>query len=180
MGYDHLAWSKSYNIRAGSQECGSSPLPLGWDVNINVIRGKVDFFSILQNNNLGLEDYYDFLNLGVKVTATASTDYPAPVVGEEATYAYVGTGGFTPDAWFDAVKLRTAPSSLNGPMVTLTVGDAMPGDEVAGGENAPLRPSAQAWAPGIDWSPEGARNRGGRAGDPRGAIDWAETGQACG
>ena len=67
------------------------PYP-GWDVNINTIRGKVDFFSILQNNNMGLEDYYDFLNLGVKVIATASTDYPAPLIGEEVTYAYTGTG----------------------------------------------------------------------------------------
>ncbi len=145
VGYDHLAWSKSWNIRQDPRNAELHPYP-GWDVNINVIRGKVDFFSILQNNNLGLEDYYDFLNLGVKVIATASTDYPAPVVGEETTYAYTGTGAFTPDAWFEAVK-RGRTFVSNGPMVTLTVGDAMMGDEVRVGKDAKLRVRAQAWAP---------------------------------
>lgn len=146
VGYDHLAWSKSFNIRQDPKNAETHRYP-GWDVNINTIRGKVDFFSILQNNNLGLEDYYDFLNLGVKVTATASTDYPAPLVGEEATYAYTGTGGaFTPDAWFDAVK-RGRTFVTNGPMISLTVGEAMPGDEVRVGKGAVLHVHAQAWAP---------------------------------
>ena len=146
VGYDHLAWSKSWNIRQDPRNAELHPYP-GWDVNINVIRGKVDFFSILQNANMGLEDYYDFLNLGVKVIATASTDYPAPVVGEETTYAYTGTGGsFSPDAWFDAVK-RGRTFVTNGPMLTLTVGDAMPGDEARVAKNAKLRVHAQAWAP---------------------------------
>ncbi|HLJ15026.1 MAG TPA: CehA/McbA family metallohydrolase, partial [Bryobacteraceae bacterium] len=146
VGYDHLAWSKSYNLRQDPRNAELHPYP-GWDVNINTIRGKVDFFSILQNNNLGLQDYYDFLNLGVKVIATASTDYPAPVVGEEMTYAYTGTGGsFSPDAWFDAVK-RGRTFVTNGPMLTLTVGEAMPGDEVQVAKDAKLHVHAQAWAP---------------------------------
>ena len=146
VGYDHLAWSKSYNLKQDPRNARLHPYP-GWDVNINTIRGKVDFFSILQNNNMGLEDYYDFLNLGIKVTATASTDYPAPLVGEEVTYAYTGTGGnFTADAWFDAVK-RGRTFVTNGPMVTLTVGDGMPGDEVHAGKDAKLHVHAQAWAP---------------------------------
>ncbi len=141
VGYDHLAWSKKFY---GKPE--THPYP-GWDVNINTIRGKVDFFSILQNNNLGLEDYYDFLNLGVKVIATASTDYPAPVVGEEITYAYTGTGGnFSADTWFDAVK-RGRTFVTNGPMLTLTVGQAMPGDEVRVANGGKLRVHAEAWAP---------------------------------
>ena len=141
VGYDHLAWSKKFY---GNPE--RHPYP-GWDVNINVIRGKVDFFSILQNNNLGLEDYYDFLNLGVKVVATASTDYPAPVVGEEITYAYTGTGGsFSPDAYYDAVR-RGRTFVTNGPMLTLAVGQAIPGDEVRVASGAKLHVHAEAWAP---------------------------------
>lgn len=146
VGYDHLAWSKTFYIRQNPKNAEQHPYP-GWDVNINTIRGKVDFFSILQNNAMGLEDYYDFLNLGVKVIATASTDYPAPLVGEEATYAYTGTGGtFSPDAWFDAVK-RGRTFVTNGPMLTLAVGDGMPGDEVRVGKDAKLHLHAQAWAP---------------------------------
>jgi catechol 2,3-dioxygenase-like lactoylglutathione lyase family enzyme len=145
-GYDHLAWSKTHFNRIDPQNAGLHPYP-GWDVNINVIRGKVDFFSILQNNNLGLQDYYDFLNLGVKVTATASTDYPAPVVGEEITYAYTGTGGaFSPDAWYEACK-RGRTFVTNGPMLSLTVGDALPGDELRPAKDAKVHIHAEARAP---------------------------------
>jgi catechol 2,3-dioxygenase-like lactoylglutathione lyase family enzyme len=146
VGYDHLAWSKSYYPRQNPRNSELHPYP-GWDVNINTIRGKVDFFSILQNNNLGLEDYYDFLNLGVKVIATASTDYPAPLVGEEITYAYTGTGGhFSPDAWYDAVR-RGRTFVSNGPMLDFKVGDAIPGDEVKVGKDAKLHVHAEAKAP---------------------------------
>ena len=145
VGYDHLAWSKTFYFRQDPKSREQHPYP-GWDVNINTIRGKIDFFSILQNNSLGLEDYYDFLNLGVKVTATASTDYPAPVVGEETTYAYTGNSQpFTPDAWFDAVR-RGRTFVSNGPMIKFTVNDALPGDEVrmAGGGKVHVRAEAQA------------------------------------
>jgi catechol 2,3-dioxygenase-like lactoylglutathione lyase family enzyme len=146
VGYDHLAWSKTFYNRLDPKNAVLHPYP-GWDVNINTIRGKVDFFSILQNNSLGLEDYYDFLNLGVKLVATASTDYPSPLVGEEVTYAYTGTGGnFSPEAWYEAVK-RGRTFVTNGPMLTLTIGDAMPGDEVKVGKGAKLHVHAQAWAP---------------------------------
>lgn len=146
VGYDHLAWSKSWNLKQDPRNATLHPYP-GWDVNINTIRGKVDFFSILQNNNMGLEDYYDFLNLGVKVIATASTDYPAPLVGEETTYSYSGTGGnFSPDAWYDGVR-RGRTFVTNGPMLTLTVGDGMMGDEVHVAKDAKLHVHAQAWAP---------------------------------
>jgi len=81
------------------------------------------------------------------VIATASTDYPAPLVGEEVTYAYTGTGGtFSPDAWYDAVR-RGRTFVSNGPMITLTVGHGMPGDEVRVGKAAKLHVHAQAWAP---------------------------------
>jgi len=38
------------------------------DMSLNLPRGKVDFAEILQFNNLGTELYYDFLNLGCKLT----------------------------------------------------------------------------------------------------------------
>lgn len=153
VGYDHLAWSKSYNLRQDPRNAELHPYP-GWDVNINTIRGKVDFFSILQNNNMGLDDYYDFLNFGVKVIATASTDYPAPLVGEEATYAYTGTGGaFTPDAWYDAVR-RGRTFVTNGPMLALKVGNGMPGDEVHPAKGSNVHVHAQAWAPESVGSPK--------------------------
>jgi hypothetical protein len=93
-----------------------------------------------------VEHYYDFLNLGVKLTAMSSSDNPAAVVGEERTYAYTGPGKFTVDTWYGAVK-QGRTFVTNGPMLSLTVGGAMPGDDVRVRKDAKVRIRAQAWAP---------------------------------
>jgi hypothetical protein len=95
---------------------------------------------------LGLEDYYDFLNLGVKLTATACSDCPAAVVGEERMYAYTGPGKFSADSWFEAVK-QGHTFITNGPMLLLTVQSAIPGDEARVSRDAKVRIHAQAMAP---------------------------------
>jgi catechol 2,3-dioxygenase-like lactoylglutathione lyase family enzyme len=141
IGYDHLAWSLKWFRR------NNPDLHPGWDKYINTIRHKVDFFVILEQNNLGLVDYYDYLDLGVKLTAVACSDYPEHPVGEAVTYAYTGPDGtFTPDAWYAAVK-RGRTFVTNGPMLTLTVNKAMPGDELPVGKSATLHVHAEAWAP---------------------------------
>jgi catechol 2,3-dioxygenase-like lactoylglutathione lyase family enzyme len=146
VGYDHLPFAETFYRRQDPKNAELHPYPV-WDVDINTIRGKIDFFSILENNNLGIQNYYDFLNLGVKVTAIANSDYPAPLVGEEVTYAYTEKGGtFSPDAWFAAVK-RGRTFVTNGPMLALTVGEAMPGDELRVGQDAKLHVHAEARAP---------------------------------
>jgi hypothetical protein len=140
VGYNHLSWSGDFYHRRNPD------LNPGWDASINVIRGKIDFIDIMEAAHLGVEHYYDFLNLGVKLTATACSDCPAAVVGEERIYAYTGLGTFSADAWYAAVKAgRTFIT--NGPMLFLTVGDAIPGDEVRVTRDAKLRVRAQAWAP---------------------------------
>ena len=148
VGYDHLAWSNKWFRR------NNPDLHPGWDKYINTIRGKVDYFIILEQDNLGLEDYYDFLNLGVKLTATGCSDYPEHPVGEAVTYAYAGTGReFSPDMWFDGVK-RGHTFVTNGPMLALTVNKALPSDEVRVRKDAKLRIRAQASAPESIGSPK--------------------------
>ena len=95
--------------------------------------------------HLGVEHYYDFLNLGVKLTATACSDCPAAVVGEERIFAYTGPGKFTADSWYEAIK-QGHTFITNGPMLTLTVNRAIPGDEVRVGKGAKVRIRAKAWA----------------------------------
>jgi hypothetical protein len=140
VGYNHLSWSTDWYRRTNPD------LNPGWDASINVIRGKLDFIDIMEAAHLGLEHYYDFLNLGVKVTATACSDCPAAVVGEERTYAYTGPARFSADAWYEAVK-QGHTFITNGPMLLLTVGGAIPGDEVRVSRDAKLRIRAQALAP---------------------------------
>jgi hypothetical protein len=140
-GYAHLAWGPEviHNLRP------NVVLYPTWDTNINVIRGKVDFFEILQFRHMGLEDYYDFLSLGCKLTADAGSDMPwASSIGEVRTYVYTG-GKFSAGAWYDAFKAGHT-FVTNGPMLTLTVDKAIPGDEVRLDKPRKLRVHARAWA----------------------------------
>ena len=140
-GYAHIAWAADYYTRNNAP----SRFPT-WDPNIDVVRGKVDFFEILQFRHLGLEDFYDFLNLGFKITATAGSDLPwGSSIGEVRTYAYTGRQ-FSAEKWFDAVK-NGHTFVTNGPMLTLTVGKAMPGDEVKFFGSRRMQVRARAWAP---------------------------------
>ncbi len=104
-GYAHKAWAPAYYRRSRPE------LHPTWDSTINVARRKVDFFEILQFRQLGLEDFYDFLNLGFKLTASAGSDLPwGSMLGEARVYAYTGPR-FSADAWFEALRGRGAPSS---------------------------------------------------------------------
>jgi hypothetical protein len=139
-GYAHVAWA-SWFIRLKNPD--SYPT---WDPSINAIKGKADFFEILQFRHLGLDDYYDFLNLGVRIAATAGSDVPwGATIGEVRTFAYTGRN-FSADAWFAALK-QGHTFVTNGPMLTLSVNDAIPGDELRLRRNGKLRILAEAWAP---------------------------------
>jgi hypothetical protein len=141
-GYAHLAWAPEVHRRLRP----NALLYPTWDTNINVIRGKVDFFEILQFRHMGLDDYYDFLNLGCKLTADAGSDLPwASSIGEVRTYAFTGSR-FSAAAWYDAFKAGHT-FVTNGPMLTLTVDKAIPGDELRLKTARKVRVHARAWAP---------------------------------
>ena len=46
------------------------------DMSINVPKGKVDFGEILQFDELDTRLYYEFLNLGLRLAASAGSDFP--------------------------------------------------------------------------------------------------------
>lgn len=100
------------------------------DMSMNIARGKVDFVEVLQFANLGVDLYYDFLNLGFKVTASAGSDVPwGGSVGEVRVYAYTGKRKLNVDDWFEAVR-RGRTFVTNGIMLDLSVDGALPGDEL--------------------------------------------------
>lgn len=115
------------------------------DMSINIPKGKVDFVELMQFGKLGTELFYEFLNLGFKVTASAGSDVPwGGTIGEERVYAYVGEETFSADVWFEALRGgRTFVTS--GPMLDLRVDDAMPGGEIRLDEGRKLRVRARAW-----------------------------------
>ncbi len=127
---------------------------------LNTLRGKNDFLELAQfcvpEGPLALEHYYMFLDLGIKLTALAGSDFPwcgrgpayglpgPPVaqIGNARFYAYVG-GPLTYDNWFGALKAgRTFVTT--GPMVLLTVNGHMPGETVDVARGTHVRVTAEA------------------------------------
>jgi hypothetical protein len=107
--------------------------------------GIVDFNSILQNK-LGVDLFYDYLNLGFKMTASSGSDTPyGGTVGSVRLYAYCGTKkAFAPSLWFEAVKQgRTFVTT--GPMLDFRVEQARPGEEVLLPKDRPLQVRIRAW-----------------------------------
>ena len=115
------------------------------DMTMNVPRGKVDFIEILQFNVLGTDLYYDFLNLGCKLTASAGSDVPwGGTIGEVRAYCYLGQKKFSADAWLEAFR-RGRTFTTSGPMLDLQVDNALTGDEIRLKKNRKLRVRARAW-----------------------------------
>jgi hypothetical protein len=120
------------------------------DMTLLVPRGKADFGEILQFSHLGTELYYDFLDLGFPLTASAGSDTPyGSGIGEVQVYAHTGEGPFTADAWFDGMK-RGRTFVTNGPMVELRIDDAYPGDTV------PIEPGKKVHVKVHAWGLKGA------------------------
>jgi hypothetical protein len=110
-----------------------------------VPRGIYDFYSVMQGG-LGTQLYYDFLDLGYKLTASAGSDTPyGGTLGNVRLYAFVGKDeSFNPDQWYDAIK-KGHTFATNGPMLEFTVDRAMPGDEILVDNEEPLTIKAKAW-----------------------------------
>jgi hypothetical protein len=105
----------------------------------------VDFVELLQFNNLGTGLYYDFLNLGCKLTASAGSDVPwGGTVGEVRAYACLEKKPFSTDAWFEAFR-RGRTFTTSGPMLEFRVDDALPGDELHLKADRKLHVRARAW-----------------------------------
>jgi len=127
---------------------------------LNTLRGKNDFLELAQfcvpEGPLALEHYYMFLDLGIKLTALAGSDFPwcgrGPAyglpgppfaqIGNARFYAYVG-GPLTFDGWFAAVKAGHT-FVTTGPMVFLTVNGSMAGDTIDVPSQSVLHVSAEA------------------------------------
>ncbi len=116
------------------------------DMTLNVPQGKADFASIMQAAQMSVDLYYDFLNLGFKLTASAGSDVPwGGTVGEVRVYSYTEARPFTADGWFDGMR-RGRTFVTNGPMIDLRVDDSLPGDELrVDRADQTLRVRARVW-----------------------------------
>ena len=132
-GYAHVL-HKSFNVHR--------------DMSINVPKGKIDFVELMQFGEMGTDLYYDFLNTGFKLTASAGSDVPwGGTVGEVRLYAYLGETPFSADNWFEAIR-QGRTFVTNGPMIEFQIEEVRPGDELRFAEHEQarkLRVQARAW-----------------------------------
>jgi hypothetical protein len=146
-GYAHIAWAPEWYRRNPRTPHAT------WDSTLNVIQGRLDFFEVLQFRLLGLDDYYDFLSMGIKLTASAGSDMPwASSLGESRIYVHTGRP-LTGDGWFKAFK-QGRTFVTNGPMLSLTANGAGPGEDVNVRADGTVRIRARAWAPPSIGSPK--------------------------
>jgi hypothetical protein len=139
-GYAHIAWAPQWYRRPDSTRYAT------WDSTLNVIQGRLDFFEIMQFRLLGLDDYYDFLNMGIKLTASAGSDMPwASSLGESRVYVYTGQP-FTAERWFQAFR-QGRTFVTNGPMLSVTANGAGPGEDLQVRQGSTVRVRARAWSP---------------------------------
>jgi len=121
------------------------------DMTLNIPARRVDFAEICEFGDIGDDLYYEFLNLGFPLTASAGSDVPwGNTVGTSRVYAYTGDR-FSPDAWFAAVKAGhtfvttgamlefTVNGKIAGTGIEAKAGDTLHIKAAATGEAVPPR-----------------------------------------
>ena len=133
VGFAHFAW-----------ESAGLPYGTGFERGFPwyVTTGELDFVELLQFSKINAMNYYEYLNLGFKLTAAGGSDVPwGSTIGEARTYVYTGpelNPELDPeldpkldiDAWFAGLKKGHSFVS-NGPVLSFTVDGQLPGSEVA-------------------------------------------------
>uniref|UniRef100_Q01YL3 Uncharacterized protein n=1 Tax=Solibacter usitatus (strain Ellin6076) TaxID=234267 RepID=Q01YL3_SOLUE len=124
---------------------------------LTTLRGKTDFLELAQfcvpEGPLALEHYYEFLDLGIKLTALAGSDFPwcgqgpgpAAQIGNARFYTYTG-GELNFARWMAGMKAGHT-FVTTGPLLTLTVNRKMPGDSVDVTKGSTVSIAAEALAP---------------------------------
>ena len=92
-------------------------------------RGLVDFVELLQYRWLNTSDFYDYLDMGIPLTAAAGSDLPwGSTLGEARTYVHID-GAFGVAEWFAGLEAgRTFIS--NGPVLAFRADGELPGSEI--------------------------------------------------
>jgi len=114
VGFAHFSWN-------------GCALPRGFPWYITT--GELDFIELMQFGMINGADYYDYLNLGFRLSAAAGSDIPwGSTLGEVRTYVHTGRP-FDVDKWFDGLKTgRTFVT--NGPVLDFTVDGQLAGSDL--------------------------------------------------
>lgn len=134
VGFAHFSWN-------------GCDLPRGFPWLITT--GEIDYVELLQFSKINTLDYYDYLNLGFRMTAAAGSDFPwGSTIGEVRTFVYTGKE-FTADSWFNGLKAGHT-FVTNGPTLFLEADHQLPGTEIIKTKGSATHLSAKAAShPGI-------------------------------
>jgi len=114
VGFAHFSWN-------------GCDLPRGFPWYITT--EDIDFVELLQFSKINAPDYYDYLNLGFRISAAAGSDIPwGSTLGEVRTFVYTGDS-FSADYWFEGLKSGKTFVS-NGPALFLEADGNLPGREI--------------------------------------------------
>ncbi|MCC6589530.1 MAG: CehA/McbA family metallohydrolase [Bryobacterales bacterium] len=116
------------------------------NMTMNIPAKRIDFLEISEFGDIDSRLFYEFLNLGFALTASAGSDVPwGNSIGTSRVYCYTGPR-FDPDAWYAAVRAgRTFVTT--GPMLELTVNGELPGSTIEARRGDTLRIRAKAESP---------------------------------
>lgn len=128
VGFAHFAWN-------------GCDLPRGFPWYVTT--GELDFIELMQFGMVNGADYYDYLNLGFRLSAAAGSDIPwGSTLGEVRTFVHTGRT-FDVDKWFEGLKAgRTFVS--NGPVIDFTVDGKLAGTELRKSPGEKVRVFARA------------------------------------
>ncbi len=102
---------------------------------VDAALGTTDAVEWSAPGRAGFYPWYATLNNGLRVTAVGGEDsisnlHASKLVGAVRTYVYTGERGLDMEAWFEGLRKGRAFVS-SGPLVELTAGGRMPGEEIA-------------------------------------------------
>jgi hypothetical protein len=118
-GFAHLGWSA---------RGGSSPRVIR-GVNLLAPLGLVDFIEVLQGGRLVTEGWYRLLNLGIRVTPAAGTDWPYSDFPGIVRFFVKVDGPFNLDKWFESFG-KGRSFVTNGPTLDFTINGKTMGEEL--------------------------------------------------
>ena len=130
VGFGHFSWN-------------GCNLPRGFPWYITT--EEIDFIELLQFSKINALEYYDYLNLGFRITAAAGSDVPwGSTIGEVRTFVYTG-GPFSANAWFEGL-LKGHTFVSNGPALFLEADGTLPGTEQTRNRGAVTRLNVKAFS----------------------------------
>ena len=118
------------------------------NMTMNIPAKRIDFLEISEFGDIDSRLFYEFLNLGFPLTASAGSDVPwGNSIGTSRVYCYTGAR-FDPDAWYAALRAgRTFVTT--GPMLDFTVNGQLPGSTIEARRGDTLRIRAKAESPSV-------------------------------